>query len=193
MDFNQALKHTLTFEGGYANVPGDRGGETFRGISRTNWPGWGGWPLIDEAKRKGKTTAKAIDAYFAKNAEMEKLVAEFYFKEFWLPLEALKLPPNPYAKVFDTGVNVGLGRVKKFVQSVLNDMGAKLHVDGKIGRATIAAVKELVTEYGEKFDGRFLDAFVIRQSDYYKAIVKRDRSQEKFLEGWLRRAKWRPA
>ncbi len=53
MSFAEALKHTLEFEGGYANDPADRGGETFRGISRKNWPRWSGWDLIDQVKRKG--------------------------------------------------------------------------------------------------------------------------------------------
>ncbi len=64
-DFQKALAHTLEFEGGYANDPADSGGETFRGISRRNWPQWEGWPLIDQAKVKGNKTAKTINEAFA--------------------------------------------------------------------------------------------------------------------------------
>lgn len=35
-------------EGGYANVLGDKGGETYMGISRVYWPSWPGWPVIDD-------------------------------------------------------------------------------------------------------------------------------------------------
>ena len=43
---DMVLKH----EGGYANVSGDLGGETYRGISRKNFPSWNGWEIVDEKK-----------------------------------------------------------------------------------------------------------------------------------------------
>ncbi|MGL4208543.1 MAG: glycosyl hydrolase 108 family protein, partial [Candidatus Adiutrix sp.] len=36
MGFDSALIIVLEFEGGYVHDPADRGGETFRGISRKN-------------------------------------------------------------------------------------------------------------------------------------------------------------
>ena len=50
--FEPAFEKTMKFEGGYANNPADRGGETYRGIARKIWPGWNGWPLVDAAKQK---------------------------------------------------------------------------------------------------------------------------------------------
>jgi len=37
-NFNQALKKTLVFEGGYVNDPDDPGGETNFGISKRAYP-----------------------------------------------------------------------------------------------------------------------------------------------------------
>ena len=75
--FKKALEHMLKFEGGYANDPNDSGGETFRGVSRRNWPKWPGWPLIDRAKAEGCRTAKAVNARFAGDAQMDTLTAQF--------------------------------------------------------------------------------------------------------------------
>lgn len=85
MGFDEALKQTLAFEGGYANDPDDRGGETFRGISRRSFPDWPGWALIDRAKREGDRSARAINARFVGDMEMEGLVARLYRENFWNP------------------------------------------------------------------------------------------------------------
>ncbi len=184
MNFDEALRHTLTFEGGYADVPGDRGGETFRGISRNNWPAWAGWDLIDQVKRSGVRRAKDIDAAFRMDAEMEMLVASFYRDNFWEPFERLELPPLATAKLFDTAVNVGLGRAIKWMQSVI---GAS--ADGAVGPQTMAAAKAYFARPGA--EDNFLASFITRQKKHYLDIVARNKSQEKFLKGWLRRAIWK--
>jgi lysozyme family protein len=79
--------HTSGFEGGYVNDPADRGGETYRGISRKSWPDWAGWALIDQAKAAGLRSASAIGRHFADDSEMDALVTEFYKNEFWEPFD----------------------------------------------------------------------------------------------------------
>jgi lysozyme family protein len=174
----------LVFEGGYANDPVDRGGETFRGISRKNWPRWAGWDLIDHVKRSGITKAKDIDAGFRQDAEMEALVSGFYRENFWAPFERLDLPPRATAKLFDTAVNVGVSRAIKFLQESLNVCGERLVVDGKAGPATKAAINAC-TDY-------IVGIIAEKQADFYRAIAADNPSQSKFLKGWLRRADWIP-
>ncbi len=190
MTFSEALKHTLEFEGGYANDPADRGGETFRGVSRKNWPHWGGWKLIDQAKGRGFKTRRAIDGFFAQNAEMEALVADFYGENFWRPFERLGLPPRIAAKLFDAAVNVGVSRAVKILQETLGGLGAHLTADGKSGPLTIAAIKDVFARPGAE-DG-FMAGFIKRQEYFYRCLAKKP-GQEKFLKGWLRRAAWAPA
>lgn len=48
--FQPALEKLLRLEGGWCSVPGDRGGETYCGISRAHWPTWEGWTTIIKAK-----------------------------------------------------------------------------------------------------------------------------------------------
>lgn len=190
MNFNDALRHTLQFEGGYANDPDDSGGETFRGISRVNWPRWNGWKMIDRAKARGAATPKLINAAFARDPEMEQMVAVFYQRHFWRPFEALEADDRITAKLFDTAVNVGVGGAVKMLQRAINKMGpiSQLTVDGKIGPRTIAAYG-LVACNDEVC---FLDTFCREQEDHYRRIVARKPSQQKFLKGWLRRAAWVP-
>ena len=190
--FNQALTHMLEFEGGYANDPADSGGETFRGVSRRNWPKWPGWALIDQAKAEGRRTSAAINAHFEGDAEMERLVADFYRQNFWKPFERFGLPARLTAKLFDTAVNMGPGRAAKLLQTAVNSLGpvVGLVVDGAIGPRTLDALGLLLdTPHGE---GRVLAAYSDAQANHYQAIVRNKSSQKKFLKGWLRRAAWIP-
>jgi lysozyme family protein len=79
--FEKAFPEMIAHEGGYANVSGDSGGETFMGISRNNFPNWEGWAFVDEVKRGGG--ARAINAQLMGNPRMVELVKAFYFAEFW--------------------------------------------------------------------------------------------------------------
>ena len=191
-DFEKALKHMLEFEGGYANDPTDSGGETFRGISRRNWPKWPGWPLIDRAKAEGCRTARAINARFAGDAEMGALVADFYRVNFWRPFERLGLPGRITEKLFDTAVNMGPGRAAKILQTAINNLGAvvALVVDGAIGPRTLDALGLILdTRSGED---RVLATYSEAQAQHYRDIARAKPSQEKYLNGWLRRAAWIP-
>lgn len=40
--FEKAYDPVRQWEGGWCNVEGDRGGETYAGIARNFWPGWPG-------------------------------------------------------------------------------------------------------------------------------------------------------
>lgn len=193
MSFLGALQHTLKFEGGYANDPADRGGETFRGISRFNWPDWTGWELIDRAKVRGAVTPRLINAAFAGDPEMERLVADFYQRHFWRPFESLGAPRRIMAKLFDTAVNVGVGGAVKMLQRAVNQLGLAmpLVVDGAIGPKTRAGLALSVEGPGE--ENSFLKAFCREQEAHYRRIVGRNPGQSKFLKGWLRRAEWVPA
>ena len=50
MKFEDIFNKTMGIEGGYVDDPDDRGGETYKGISRKNHPAWEGWEIIDSMK-----------------------------------------------------------------------------------------------------------------------------------------------
>lgn len=76
--FNKETPNILAMEGGYVNDPNDRGGETYKGVARNANPGWPGWKIIDQLKRRGFVTAAQINAALKGNQEMDRYVDMLY-------------------------------------------------------------------------------------------------------------------
>ncbi len=100
-----------------------------------------------------------------------------YYKRYWLSGDCQLLPPRLAVLHFDICVNHGVGRAAKFLQKAV---GAE--PDGDIGPATLKLVssKDVIALCNNICDQR--DA-------YYNAIVVKDQSQLKYLNGWLIRGK----
>ena len=184
MSFDLVYPHTKKFEGGYANDPVDRGGETFRGISRRHHPAWPGWPLIDAAKRSGLISVQVIDGHFADNLEMARLVESFYHQNFYHPMLRFTDRPRPVAKLFDAGVNLGVGGAVRLAQRIVETTA-----DGVIGPLTQAAAMSFFSRRGEQ---EFIELFCVAQIQHYLTLAKNDPSQERFINGWIRRGLWQP-
>ena len=176
-NFETALERTLKHEGGYVNHPNDPGGETYRGVSRKNWPGWAGWDLIDDGKllRSGPGRGSLLD----ENAHLQVLVHDFYKLNFWQ--YAAILNDAVAAKVFDMAVNMGSKRAHMLLQHALAGVGRAVSIDGVVGPKTIAAVNaaEPVALYLE---------LAARQAEFYAGLVAKDSTKSVFLLGWMRRA-----
>jgi lysozyme family protein len=190
MLFDEAYKFTKKFEGGYAFDPNDKGGETYKGIARKYNKNWKGWDLIDKLKENFPKNisiskkATIINEAFQEDKDMLELVKDFYQNDQW-PLANPLLPDKIRIKVFDTGVNMGFSRANKLLQKSLNDFGAQLTIDGKIGTKSLTAVNNYDII-------KILNRYSVHQAEQYRAIAASDPTQEKFLSGWLRRAKWHP-
>lgn len=171
-DFKASLARTLRWEGGYSDDPLDRGGETYRGISRKNFPTWEGWITIDNLRSAGWTLYD--------NEQLQHDVEEFYRREFWNRVHGEDLPDSVAMEVFDCAVNCGAGTAAKFLQRAV---GVK--DDGAIGPATLRATAEYIEQSG-------IPALVAElkqhRRDRYNRIADNDSSQRRFLKGWLRRA-----
>lgn len=174
-------------EGGYANNPADRGGETEAGIARNFWPKWEGWKYIDrykadyaKAKAQGKTRlslAQWVNASVKAPSEpVRGLIVEFYKDNFWDINKLDQINDQQLANsVYDFGVNSGTGRAAKFLQIV-----AGVEQDGKVGSITIAAINEMEAAQAHEYYN------VLRES-FYRSIAKGNQAQ--FLKTWLRRLK----
>ena len=159
-DFAPAYEAMIRNEGGYVlhDVPGDRGGQTYAGIARNMNPRWPGWALIDRSQD--------VPA---------QLVREFYKTSFWDPIQGDRITSQVIAQtIFDFHVNAG-AVARKLAQLVV---GAT--PDGTIGNKTLAALNA----YDEE---RFVMAYALAKIARYRDIVSRDRSQLKFLLGWINR------
>lgn len=110
--FERAVKHVLTFEGGYVNNPKDPGGETKYGISKR------AYPKIDI---KNLTIQQAKD---------------IYYKDYWLASKCDKMDYKVALLVFDMSVNMGINRSVKTLQEAIGGIS----VDGLIGNQTLNAL-----------------------------------------------------
>ena len=186
MSFATTLLVVLAHEGGYGNDPNDRGGETFRGISRRANPGWPGWPPIDMVKRQVGAKAEAIDEHFRGDPHMENLVAELYRTKYYNPVARFSSRERPVDKMFEAGVNIGPGGAIRIAQRIV---GTK--ADGAVGPMTLAAATTYFAQPGA--EDIFISTFCHLQLEGYIKDIARNPSQLKYINGWTRRAAWRPA
>lgn len=163
-DFEIAFNRTMKSEGGYVlhTVPGDRGGMTYAGISRKYNPDWAGWVLID---------AGNLDV-----VKLSDLVGDFYVEKYWDRIWGNEIDSQEIANVlFDFAVNAGVRTAVRLAQQVLNILA-----DGVVGKQTVAAFNSVGS-------GEFVANYALAKIARYAAIVNRDRSQKKFLLGWVNR------
>ncbi len=182
-DFHKAYKLTREFEGGYSNNPADAGGETYKGIARNRQSRWKGWKIVDQLRRQANFP-KNLDG----NQELQGLVHEMYKKEYWDSMKLDDVKDQPIAnEMFDTGVNMGIGRAGIFLQRVLNvaNKGEKLYpnlkVDGQVGKVTVAALNSHPQQRN------ILAALNALKGAQYITICENNPSQEVFFNGWMKR------
>ncbi len=160
-EFTPAYEQCIRLEGGYSlhDVQGDRGGQTYAGISRKHWPKWAGWSVVDTGSQPAA-----------------QLVRDFYGANFWQPMRLDLVRDQDVAEAIFLGVVNGGQAVVKLLQIVLG-----VTPDGVLGPRTMLAINAADPEL---LLARFTLAKIVR----YRDIVMRDRGQGKFLLGWLNRA-----
>ncbi len=143
MSFDIGFVETGGYEGGYSNDKNDRGGETWAGISRNNYPNLRMWKVIDALKVKNTKSVSGIP-------DIEKMVKDFYYEEFWCGQrcdEIDLIDPLVAHELYDSSVNCGKKNGVKFLQRALNRLnhGGKdyqdLLDDGDFGKNTMDALK----------------------------------------------------
>jgi lysozyme family protein len=161
-NFVLAFEQMIKDEGGYVlhEISGDTGGSTYAGIARNKNPHWEGWSAVDK-----KDFASATP-----------LVREFYRREFWDKMRGDEITSDEVASsIFNFGVNAGMGMAVKMAQIVV---GAT--PDGGVGAKTIELLNQ---QNGADFRKSYALAKVAR----YAEICNRNKTQSKFLLGWLNR------
>lgn len=171
MTIDDILADVLKAEGGYVNDPRDAGGETNWGITRAvaRANGYTG-KMVDLPK------ATALEIYRGKYviAPGFGLVANF--------------APSIAAELVDTGVNMGPEVAGRFLQRALNGLtDAPLLVDGRVGPATIAALKAFIAKRGVDGQRRLLALLNSLQGSRYLDLTEARSANRAFLYGWLGR------
>lgn len=175
-DFRASLSRLYAAEGLYDNDERDSGGETFRGISRNNWPKWPGWALVDAAKKR-----PGFPATLRTDIKLERLVEDFYRNTFWTVGYA-GLPTQELAdKMFLAAVNSNPAAATRCLQRALRACGRRVVEDGRIGTETLTAAGAVKSEC-------LLAALRSEIAGRYRTIAAVDESKQWALNGWLNRA-----
>ena len=162
-NFNRAFKELIGIEGGYVNNKNDKGGETKFGISKRAYPN--------------------LDI---KNLTLEK-AKDIYYNDYWFALKLDYIDKYEIAlELFDTGVNMGIWKASTMLQEALNLLNRNqknfkdLIVDGAIGGKTISAYNSV----DKKILLKVLNGLQFMK---YVEICERDKTQEVFFNGWMKR------
>lgn len=167
-NFAPAIERTLGHEGGYANNPNDKGGETNWGIT------------IAVAKSNG---------YEGKMKDLPLSIAKaIYKKEYWDKLKLDSVNNQVIAEIaFDIGVNAGIGVAAKMLQEMVNFMTtSNIEVDGKIGPKTLNKINAIKTKNDNE---EAIALLSMLQGEHYLNCMRKREANEVFSLGWLRRAR----
>jgi len=162
-NFEQAFEKMIRDEGGFVlhTVPGDTGGMTYAGIARNKNPQWPGWTLLDHNENSPLLTG---------------MVRNFYKVEFWDRIRGDEIANQTVAEsVFNFGVNTGMGVAVKLAQLIV---GAT--PDGAVGDKTLQKFNSAEPE-------AFKKAYALAKITRYADICNKNRTQSKFLLGWINR------
>jgi len=173
--FEAAINHAMLYEvGGFWKLTPDVEAGLIDTSAQRRAVGY-----VDDPLDRGGETKFGI----AKNANPDiditdmdwDLAKAIYYDRYWLAGACDKLPPRVAVLHFDGCVNHGIVRAKKFLQ---NAVGAT--PDGIIGRLTLGAIQA-------KDPIETCNNVCEQRADFYRAIVARNPSQKRFLNGWMRR------
>ena len=163
-EFNSAFEKMISDEGGYVlhNVPGDTGGMTYAGIARNKNPNWPGWNLIDHEE-----TANPL---------LSGMVRNFYKVEFWDRIRGDEITNQTVAEnIFNFSVNTGLGVAVKLAQLIVGSTP-----DGAVGSVTLQKFNNAEPE-------SFKKSYALAKITRYADICNKNKTQSKFLLGWINR------
>lgn len=197
-NFILAYNKTLGHEGGYCNIKEDRGGETYKGVARNLFPNWEGWEYVD---KQDKSNVKQLEQNLEHIVEVQDLVKKFYKNNFWDKANLDLIDSQIIAeKIYDIGVNQGIGSSVKYFQKALNLLNNQgkhfpnIVVDGGLGKQTLTSYEAYMQtankfKYRTKAKNENLILVVLRGYQFmrYEKLAQRSEDQEKFMYGWLTR------
>ncbi|HOY24101.1 MAG TPA: glycosyl hydrolase 108 family protein [Cellvibrio sp.] len=108
----------------------------------------------------------------------EQQARDIYKRDYWDRVRGDDIKSQIIAEnIFDTAVNMGVRTTSRLVQNMLDIEPA----DGVIGSASLG----VINQQAEK---EFLAHFTLVKIGYYASICNKNRTQSKFLLGWVNRA-----
>lgn len=176
MDIATIIEGVIAREKGYVNHPNDRGGPTNFGITQA------------VARQNGyQGDMRDMPRSLAVQIYRNRYVVEPKFDQVVAINAAIG------EELVDTGVNMGPSAAATFFQRCLNIFNydgapsgyADLFVDGRLGPATLGALRAYLKWRGQRGETVMLRALNSVQGNRYIAIAEADRSQRQFTFGWF--------
>jgi lysozyme family protein len=171
---DQLIDELIGREGRYSDNSRDAGGPTMWGITEAvaRWHGYTG--LMRDLRRE--------------------LAVAIYRQQYFIGpgFDKVYALSQPIAEeMFDTGVNMGTSLPGPWLQRILNALNnhgkdyPDLGVDGKVGPATIAALRDFLNRRGAEGERVILRALNCQQGVRYLDIIEKREANEDFYYGWL--------
>ena len=118
--FLTCLDFIYKMEGGFVNDPQDKGGMTFKGICRKYYPDLKIWNTIDDLLPNKNLI----------NTLVSTEIDDVYKKEYWDRCNCDLMEEPLDLIIFDTAVNMGVGRAKQFLRKTTDpDLYLYLRLD----------------------------------------------------------------
>ena len=191
----ELLDKLIEAEGGYKliNIKNDKGGRTFAGISYRSNPDWVGWKELEYFQENKEITQNVID-------KLKPFVRQLYKERYWdtVHLNDDVFDEFPYHEEITDLKNIlfhisVLSGPKVAIYCLQNALG-KISVDGIWGpntREKLANELSSFTNYNNEDENNNLESLqrgiALTIISRFVRIVQNDRSQNKFLLGWISR------
>ena len=155
-NFDTSLSHVLKSEGLWSDNPADPGGATMKGITLAVYREW---------KRNPHITKEELRVI------PDEDVYNLYKQNYWDKVHGDDLPAGVDYAVFDSAVNMGVGRAAKLIQEA-----AGVTADGVLGPASLSAIQQADTK-------ELIEKFSELKDNFYKSLP----TFSTFGKGWLNR------
>lgn len=172
MGFNKAFDHIILVEGGYSDNPLDSGGKTKYGVT-------------ESLARKYGYTGRMSDL----SLDKARAIYKSHFWDAMMLDEVCEVAPKVALEMFDTGVNMGVGRAVKFLQRSLNVLNNResyhndITADGIMGNNTLKSLNSIVGVRGEDVLDKMLNCL---QGAFYVRLAEQREKDEAFIYGWFK-------
>lgn len=168
----QMIADLIKVEGTYSDHPADKGGPTMYGVTQA------------VARANGYTGAmREMPMSVATSIYRKKYFIDPGFESIYL------LSPAIAEELFDTGVNMGTSIPGPWLQrllNVFNDAKTDLVVDGRIGPATITALRLYLNKRGSEGETVMVRGLNCLQGCRYIELTEKREQNRAFIYGWLR-------
>ena len=154
-NWDKSFAELIKSEGGFVNNSKDPGGATNWGVTKAVWEAWVKHPVtVDDMKKLTQEEVKPL-----------------YYEKYWKPVKGDELPIGVDFLVFSFGVNAGVGRAVKTLQTSLGVVA-----DGAIGQNTMKKIQEADSK-------TLIENFSNAKISFYKSLS----TFPTFGKGWLNR------